>query len=178
MQQNLRHAAKLRGHAIWGRGPDNAGYYNSRPHETGFFCDKGDYDNYYGRFFLKWYTGYLINHTDQVLSLTRLAFDGIQVVIKVIPILNSRYFFFGTLLIFLGFLEFPSCIMSQRCRNRTLMPATSIQFSVILYMTCNQHYAAQAKYQNANCDTCYPIPKVNRYLLFILFLVSIAILVV
>ncbi|XP_078151911.1 beta-amylase 2 isoform X2 [Carex rostrata] len=90
MQKNLRHAAKLRGHAIWGRGPDNTGYYNSRPHETGFFCDKGDYNNYYGRFFLKWYTGYLINHIDQVLSLTRLAFEGIQLVIK-IPLLYWWY---------------------------------------------------------------------------------------
>ncbi|KAJ4807009.1 Beta-amylase [Rhynchospora pubera] len=83
MQQNLRNAAKLRGHAIWGRGPDSAGYYNSRPHEAEFFCDKGEYDNYYGRFFLKWYTGYLINHTDQLLSLTRLVFEGIQLVVKI-----------------------------------------------------------------------------------------------
>jgi len=83
LQQNLRRAAKLRGHSFWARGPDNAGYYNSRPHETGFFCDRGDYDSYYGRFFLHWYAQTLIDHADQVLSLANLAFEGTQLVVKV-----------------------------------------------------------------------------------------------
>ncbi|XP_073106339.1 beta-amylase 8-like isoform X2 [Elaeis guineensis] len=83
MQQNLRRAAKLRGHSFWARGPDNAGHYNSRPHETGFFCDRGDYDGYYGRFFLHWYAQTLIDHADQVLSLANLAFEGTQVIIKI-----------------------------------------------------------------------------------------------
>lgn len=76
LQQNLRRAAKLRGHTFWAKGPDNAGQYNSRPHETGFFCDRGDYDSYYGRFFLRWYAQTLIDHADQVLSLANLAFEG------------------------------------------------------------------------------------------------------
>ncbi|XP_008808792.1 beta-amylase 8 isoform X1 [Phoenix dactylifera] len=83
MQQNLRRAAKLRGHTFWARGPDNAGHYNSRPHETGFFCDRGDYDSYYGRFFLHWYAQTLIDHADQVLSLANLAFEGTQIVVKI-----------------------------------------------------------------------------------------------
>ncbi|XP_072971896.1 beta-amylase 8 isoform X2 [Typha angustifolia] len=83
MQQNLRQAAKLRGHSFWARGPDNAGYYNSRPHETGFFCDRGDYDSYYGRFFLHWYSQTLIDHADQVLSLADLVFEGTQIVVKI-----------------------------------------------------------------------------------------------
>lgn len=86
MQKNLRQAALSRGHLFWARGPDNAGYYNSRPHETGFFCDGGDYDSYdsyYGRFFLNWYSGILIDHVDQVLSLATLAFDGVETVVKV-----------------------------------------------------------------------------------------------
>ncbi|KAJ6808776.1 putative beta-amylase 8 [Iris pallida] len=82
-QQNLRRAAKLRGHSIWARGPNNAGHYNSRPHETGFFCDRGDYDSYYGRFFLHWYAQTLIDHVDQVLSLASLAFEGTQLVVKI-----------------------------------------------------------------------------------------------
>lgn len=81
--QNLQKAAKLRGHSFWARGPDNAGYYNSKPHETGFFCDRGDYDSYYGRFFLHWYTQVLIDHADNVLSLTSLAFEDIQIVVKI-----------------------------------------------------------------------------------------------
>ncbi|CAN6271307.1 unnamed protein product [Urochloa humidicola] len=83
MQKNLRQSAVSRGHLFWARGPDNAGYYNSRPHETGFFCDGGDYDSYYGRFFLNWYAGVLIDHVDQVLSLATLAFDGAEIVVKV-----------------------------------------------------------------------------------------------
>ncbi|KAH6760828.1 beta-amylase 2 [Perilla frutescens var. hirtella] len=81
--QNLQKAAKLRGHSFWARGPDNAGYYNSKPHETGFFCDRGDYDSYYGRFFLHWYTQVLIDHAENVLSLASLAFEDIQIVVKI-----------------------------------------------------------------------------------------------
>ena len=83
MQKNLRQAALTRGHLFWARGPDNTGYYNSRSHDTGFFCDGGDYDSYYGRFFLNWYSGILIDHVDQVLSLATLAFDGAVIMVKV-----------------------------------------------------------------------------------------------
>ncbi|KAM7261542.1 hypothetical protein ACFE04_020619 [Oxalis oulophora] len=83
LQQNLRKAAKLRGHSFWARGPDNAGQYNSRPHETGFFCEHGDYDSYYGRFFLHWYSQALVDHADNVLNLASLALEGTQIVVKV-----------------------------------------------------------------------------------------------
>ncbi|CAA6672079.1 unnamed protein product [Spirodela intermedia] len=66
LQQSLRRAAKGRGHAFWARGPDNAGHYNSQPHETGFFCERGDYDSYYGRFFLHWYAQTLVAHADAI----------------------------------------------------------------------------------------------------------------
>ncbi|XP_034205624.1 beta-amylase 2, chloroplastic-like isoform X2 [Prunus dulcis] len=80
--KSLRKAAEARGHSFWGRGPDNAGSYNSRPHETGFFCDGGDYDSYYGRFFLNWYSRVLVDHGDRVLSLAKLAFDGTCIAAK------------------------------------------------------------------------------------------------
>ncbi|MCL7048533.1 hypothetical protein MKW94_013573 [Papaver nudicaule] len=83
LQQSLRKAAKVRGHLFWARGPDNAGQYNSRPHETGFFCDRGDYDNYYGRFFLQWYAQTLIDHADHVLSFASLAFEGTELIVKI-----------------------------------------------------------------------------------------------
>ncbi|RZC73922.1 hypothetical protein C5167_049399 [Papaver somniferum] len=83
LQQSLRKAAKVRGHLFWARGPDNAGQYNSRPHETGFFCDRGDYDNYYGHFFLQWYAQTLVDHADNVLSLASLAFEGAQLIVKI-----------------------------------------------------------------------------------------------
>ncbi|KAL6128723.1 hypothetical protein ACLB2K_072078 [Fragaria x ananassa] len=80
--KSLRKAAEARGHSFWGRGPDNAGSYNSRPHESGFFCDGGDYDGYYGRFFLNWYSRVLVDHGDRVLSLAKLAFDGTSIAVK------------------------------------------------------------------------------------------------
>ncbi|KAJ4829407.1 Beta-amylase 8 [Turnera subulata] len=83
LQQNLCKTAKLRGHSFWARGPDNAGQYNSRPHETGFFCERGDYDSYFGRFFLHWYSQLLIDHADNVLSLANLAFEDTRIVVKI-----------------------------------------------------------------------------------------------
>ncbi|XP_073055477.1 beta-amylase 8 isoform X2 [Primulina eburnea] len=81
--QDLGKAATLRGHTVWARGPENAGYYNSKPQETGFFGENGDYDSYYGRFFLQWYSQVLLDHADNVLSLARLAFEEIQIVVKI-----------------------------------------------------------------------------------------------
>ncbi|KAI3812618.1 hypothetical protein L1987_17329 [Smallanthus sonchifolius] len=54
-----------------------------RPQETGFFCGQGDYDSYYGRFFLHWYAQFLINHAIIILSLATLAFEEIQIVVKI-----------------------------------------------------------------------------------------------
>ncbi|XP_074264520.1 beta-amylase 8-like isoform X1 [Silene latifolia] len=81
--QNLGKAAKAHGHSFWAKGPDNAGLYNSRPRETGFFCEKGDYDSYFGRFFLHWYAQMLVDHADNILSLATLTFDKTQIVVKI-----------------------------------------------------------------------------------------------
>ncbi|KAI4328785.1 hypothetical protein L6164_021115 [Bauhinia variegata] len=80
--KSLKKVAEARGHSIWARVPDNAGTYNSQPHETGFFCDGGDYDSYYGRFFLSWYSQVLIDHGNWVLSLAKLAFEGTCIAAK------------------------------------------------------------------------------------------------
>ncbi|KAL4323236.1 hypothetical protein GQ457_11G001330 [Hibiscus cannabinus] len=82
MLKDLRKAAEMRGHSFWAKGPDNVGSYNSQPHDTGFFCDEGDYDGYYGRFFLNWYSQVLVSHGDRVLSLAKLAFDGTCIAAK------------------------------------------------------------------------------------------------
>ncbi|KAF7827059.1 beta-amylase 7 isoform X1 [Senna tora] len=82
MLKSLRKAAEARGQPTWARGPDNAGTYNSQPHETGFFCDGGDYDGYYGRFFLSWYSQVLVDHGNRVLSLAKLAFEGTCIAAK------------------------------------------------------------------------------------------------
>ncbi|KAK2362003.1 beta-amylase [Trifolium repens] len=92
MLKNLRKAAEARGHAIWARRPDNVGTYNSQPHETGFFCDGGDYDGFYGRFFLNWYSQALIDHGIRVLSLAKLAFEGSCIAAK----LSGIYWWYKT----------------------------------------------------------------------------------
>ncbi|KAG5520706.1 hypothetical protein RHGRI_033330 [Rhododendron griersonianum] len=63
---SLKTAAEVGGHSLWGSGPDNAGSYNSRPHETEFFRDGGEYDSDYGRFFLNWYSQVLVDHGDRL----------------------------------------------------------------------------------------------------------------
>lgn len=90
MLKSLRKAAEARGQPFWGRGPDNAGSYNSKPQETGFFCEGGDYDGYYGKFFLKWYAQMLLDHADRVLSLAKLAFEETYLAAKVGLLSNTE----------------------------------------------------------------------------------------
>lgn len=82
MMKHLSKAAEVRGHTFWARGPENAGSYNSMPQETGFFRDGGEYDSYYGKFFLNWYSHVLIDHGNRVLSLANLAFEGTSIAAK------------------------------------------------------------------------------------------------
>ncbi|KAI4364730.1 hypothetical protein MLD38_020784 [Melastoma candidum] len=82
MLKNLRNTAEAKRQSFWARGPDNTGSYNSRPEETGFFCDGGDYDGYFGRFFLKWYSQVLIDHGDRVFALAKLVFEGTFIAAK------------------------------------------------------------------------------------------------
>ncbi|KAL9228924.1 hypothetical protein vseg_004452 [Gypsophila vaccaria] len=82
LMKSLQKAAKARGHVSWATAPDNAGSYNCWPDKTGFFRDGGDYDSYYGRFFLNWYSRVLIDHGDRVLALANLAFEGSCVAAK------------------------------------------------------------------------------------------------
>ena len=51
------------------RGPHDAGSYNSRSWETGFFVSQGgSWSSEYGGFFLGWYSGLLVAHADRVLG--------------------------------------------------------------------------------------------------------------
>lgn len=94
LMKSLTKAAEARGHSFWSRGPANAGSYNSTPHETGFFCDGGEYDSYYGRFFLNWYSRVLVDHGDRVLALANLAFEGTCIAVKVSFICRKSLFSF------------------------------------------------------------------------------------
>ena len=62
-------------HRGWG-GPHDAGNYNSRPSETGFFMSQGgSWDTDYGHFFLSWYSGMLLQHAQRILTATMRALD-------------------------------------------------------------------------------------------------------
>jgi hypothetical protein len=60
-----RHLRCCRGHG----GPHDAGSYNSRSWETGFFVSQGgSWASEYGDFFLSWYSGLLVSHANRVLG--------------------------------------------------------------------------------------------------------------
>lgn len=69
--------------SFWGTPPDSAGSYNSTPHETRFFCDGGGFYSHYGRFFLSWYSQFLVDHGDRVLTMANIALKGTSIVAKV-----------------------------------------------------------------------------------------------
>ncbi|KAI7836743.1 hypothetical protein COHA_009381 [Chlorella ohadii] len=73
MLASLREAALAAGHPEWGHGgPHDSGHYNSHSSETGFFKSYGgSWDTEYGRFFLGWYSGLLIQHADRLLGAAR-----------------------------------------------------------------------------------------------------------
>ena len=86
MRAALASAAQTAGHSEWGYAqPNNAGSWNSRPYNTGFFSSNG-FDNYasdYGRFFLGWYSEMLMQHGDDVLSRAKKAFGNKKVELAV-----------------------------------------------------------------------------------------------
>jgi len=75
----LKQAASAAGHPEWGGAePNNAGSWNSRPSDTGFF-NSGGFDNYasdYGKFFLSWYQSRLLKHGEDVLSIAKDVFGS------------------------------------------------------------------------------------------------------
>jgi beta-amylase len=180
LQKNLRKAAEARGHTIWARGPDNAGHYNSEPNLTGFFCDGGDYDSYYGRFFLNWYSQTLVDHADRVLMLARLVFEGYNIAVKVsnqvseyfahalilyleVSILNSSMIVVhASILVRLGFL-----ICSQSKQNVLIALPTSVilQVSGVHWWYKTASHAAELTagfYNPCNRDGYSPIAAVLK----------------
>uniref|UniRef100_A0A0A9EP94 Beta-amylase n=1 Tax=Arundo donax TaxID=35708 RepID=A0A0A9EP94_ARUDO len=77
MRASLQAAAAEAGHEEWGRGgPHDAGEYKQFPEETGFFRRDGTWSTEYGRFFLEWYSGMLLEHGDRVLAAAESVFGG------------------------------------------------------------------------------------------------------
>lgn len=70
MLDDLNHAAEEAGYPDWSHGgPHDAGNYNSRSWETGFFVSQGgSWTSPYGHFFLSWYSGLITKHADRILG--------------------------------------------------------------------------------------------------------------
>mmetsp|Transcript_10854 Transcript_10854/g.15901 ORF Transcript_10854/g.15901 Transcript_10854/m.15901 type:complete len:289 (+) Transcript_10854:506-1372(+) len=82
MLENLEKAAQQAGHPEWGHGgPNNAGYYNSKPYETAFFSDnqQDNYNSEYGKFFLNWYSNQIVDHGDRILYRATTVFNDTNV---------------------------------------------------------------------------------------------------
>jgi beta-amylase len=67
----------------WVAAPKDAGTYNSKPQETLFFKDGGGYSTPYGKFFLSWYSGKLIEHGGNVMQRARGVFNDVEISAKV-----------------------------------------------------------------------------------------------
>ncbi|KAG0472788.1 hypothetical protein HPP92_014645 [Vanilla planifolia] len=77
MLSSLRAAAIAAGHEEWGKsGPHDSGHYKQFPEETGFFRHEGTWNTDYGRFFLDWYSGKLLEHGDRILAAAEGIFRG------------------------------------------------------------------------------------------------------
>ncbi|KAK7346793.1 hypothetical protein VNO80_21316 [Phaseolus coccineus] len=68
MKASLAAAAEAIGKKEWGGGgPHDSGQYNQFPEDTGFFKREGTWNTEYGRFFLEWYSGKLLEHGEKIL---------------------------------------------------------------------------------------------------------------
>ncbi|XP_010919815.1 beta-amylase 3, chloroplastic [Elaeis guineensis] len=77
MKASLQAAAIEIGQEGWGKGgPHDAGHYKQFPEDTGFFRREGTWNSDYGKFFLEWYSGKLLEHGDRILASAEGIFRG------------------------------------------------------------------------------------------------------
>lgn len=77
MSKDLKEAAAKAGHPEWDF-PEDAGEYNDKPDETGFFKKNGTYVSEEAKFFLTWYSNKLIFHGDKILGEANKIFNGLK----------------------------------------------------------------------------------------------------
>ncbi|XP_002974185.2 beta-amylase 1, chloroplastic [Selaginella moellendorffii] len=76
MLASLKASAEAIGKPDWGCAPSDAGHYNQWPEDSIFFKRDGGWNTDYGRFFLEWYSGKLIEHGESVLTAAEGIFRG------------------------------------------------------------------------------------------------------
>ncbi|RWR89726.1 beta-amylase 3, chloroplastic-like protein [Cinnamomum micranthum f. kanehirae] len=77
MRASLKASAREIGKQEWGEGgPHDAGHYNQFPEDTGFFRHDGTWNTEYGKFFMEWYSGKLLEHGDCILAAAEGIYRG------------------------------------------------------------------------------------------------------
>ncbi|KAJ7551916.1 hypothetical protein O6H91_06G034600 [Diphasiastrum complanatum] len=77
MLASLKASAEAAGRPEWGLGgPHNSGHYNQWPEDTTFFRREGAWNSSYGKFFLEWYSGLLLDHGERILTAAEAIFRG------------------------------------------------------------------------------------------------------
>nr|AFI56496.1 beta-amylase [Vaccinium corymbosum] len=77
MRASLQASAETLGRTNWGiSGPHDSGQYNQFPEDTDFFRRDGTWNNEYGQFFLKWYSGMPLEHGNRLLAAAKGIFQG------------------------------------------------------------------------------------------------------
>ncbi|CAL9225757.1 unnamed protein product [Arabidopsis halleri] len=77
MKSSLQAYAESIGKTNWGTsGPHDAGEYKNLPEDTEFFRRDGTWNSEYGKFFMEWYSGKLLEHGEQLLSSAKGIFQG------------------------------------------------------------------------------------------------------
>ncbi|GAV70453.1 Glyco_hydro_14 domain-containing protein [Cephalotus follicularis] len=87
MLSSLKAAADASGKPEWGStGPTDAGHYNNWPEDTQFFRkENGGWTSPFGEFFLTWYSQFLLDHGERILSSAKAIFEnkGVKISVKV-----------------------------------------------------------------------------------------------
>ncbi|KAF2543284.1 hypothetical protein F2Q68_00030430 [Brassica cretica] len=77
MRSSLQAYAESVGKTNWGTsGPHDAGEYKNLPEDTDFFRRDGTWNSEYGKFFMEWYSGKLLEHGDELLASAKGVFQG------------------------------------------------------------------------------------------------------
>lgn len=77
MRSSLQAYAESIGKTSWGTsGPHDAGEYKNLPEDTEFFRRDGTWNSEYGKFFMQWYSGMLLEHGDKLLASANGIFQG------------------------------------------------------------------------------------------------------
>ncbi|KAJ0251159.1 hypothetical protein HA466_0135360 [Hirschfeldia incana] len=77
LTRDFKEAAAKADHPEWDF-PEDAGEYNDKPEDTGFFKKNGTYVSEEGKFFLTWYSNKLIFHGDKILGEANKIFNGLK----------------------------------------------------------------------------------------------------